>query len=473
MSESRVLVIDADRGRGERIGTILDFMDLTPRVVTDADELHLSRHDPQDWLAVVLGEITDVKSWKAFLDWMKRDPLHPPILALPEHHLDGPEAFGLNDANFWPLDYPIKQPQLVEHLRRASIKKMEDIADAGAPRGGPTGGSAAVQKLRRMIEQVASFDTTVLILGESGTGKEVCARAIYERSARRNGPFVAVNCGAIPAELLESELFGHEKGSFTGAITSRKGRFEQAEGGTLFLDEIGDMSMPMQVKLLRVLQERSFERVGGSDTIRCNVRVVAATHRNLEEAIVKGSFREDLFYRLNVFPIEMPSLRDRREDLPDLVNALTKQLEKSGRGSVRLSPEALQVLQAYPWPGNVRELSNLIERLAVLHPGGLVRARDLPARYRDGVELPEENELDAVIANESHGAVDTLPPEGIDLKDHIARIEMSLIRAALDRADGVVAHAAQLLGLRRTTLVEKLRKYGLGRDGDLNLTPDS
>ncbi|MFY8136079.1 MAG: helix-turn-helix domain-containing protein, partial [Aquimonas sp.] len=184
-------------------------------------------------------------------------------------------------------------------------------------------------------------------------------------------------------------------------------------------------------------------------------------------------FREDLYYRLNVFPIEMPALRDRREDLPELVNALTKQLEKSGRGSVRLSPEALQVLQAYPWPGNVRELSNLIERLAVLHPGGLVRARDLPARYRDGIELPEENELDAVIANESHGAVDTLPPEGIDLKDHIARIEMSLIRAALERADGVVAHAAQLLGLRRTTLVEKLRKYGLGRDGDLNLTPDS
>jgi sigma-54 specific flagellar transcriptional regulator A len=313
----------------------------------------------------------------------------------------------------------------------------------------------------------------VLILGESGTGKEVCARAIYERSARRNGPFVAVNCGAIPAELLESELFGHEKGSFTGAITSRKGRFELAEGGTLFLDEIGDMSMPMQVKLLRVLQERSFERVGGSETIRCNVRVIAATHRNLEEAIVKGSFREDLFYRLNVFPIEMPSLRDRREDLPELVSSLTKQLEKSGRGSVRLSPEALQVLQAYPWPGNVRELSNLIERLSVLHPGGLVRARDLPARYREGVELPEENELDAAIANETPSAVDTLPPEGIDLKDHIARIEMSLIRAALERADGVVAHAAQLLGLRRTTLVEKLRKYGLGRDGDLNLTPDS
>ena len=471
MSESRILVIDADRARGERIGTILDFMDLTPRVVTDADELHLNRHDPQDWLAVVLGEVPDKRTWKAFLDWLKRDPLHPPILALPEHHLDGAADFGLNEANFWPLDYPIKQPQLVEFLRRASIKKMEEIADVGLPKGGPTGSSAAVQKLRRMIDQVASFDTTVLILGESGTGKEVAARAIYERSARRNGPFVAINCGAIPSELLESELFGHEKGSFTGALTSRKGRFELAEGGTLFLDEIGDMSMPMQVKLLRVLQERSFERVGGSETIRCNVRVIAATHRNLEEAIVKGSFREDLFYRLNVFPIEMPSLRDRREDLSELVNALTKQLEKSGRGSVRLSAEALAVLQAYQWPGNVRELSNLIERLAVLHPAGLVRARDLPARYRDGIELPEESELDLVDV-EPVAVPDSLPAEGIDLKDHIARIEINLIKAALDRAEGVVAHAAQLLGLRRTTLVEKLRKYGLGRDGDINLTSE-
>jgi len=239
----------------------------------------------------------------------------------------------------------------------------------------------------------------------------------------------------------------------------------------LFLDEIGDMSMPMQVKLLRVLQERSFERVGGSETIRCNVRVIAATHRNLEEAIAKGSFREDLFYRLNVFPIEMPSLRDRREDLPELVAALTKQLEKSGRGSVRLSPEALAVLQAYQWPGNVRELSNLIERLAVLHPAGLVRARDLPARYRDGIELPEETELD-LAEIEPVAVVDSLPAEGIDLKDHIARIEINLIKAALDRAEGVVAHAAQLLGLRRTTLVEKLRKYGLGRDGDINLTSE-
>ena len=217
----------------------------------------------------------------------------------------------------------------------------------------------------------------MLVLGESGTGKEVVSRAIHQRSPRRDGPFVAINCGAIPADLLESELFGHEKGAFTGALTARKGRFEMAEGGTLLLDEIGDMSLPMQVKLLRVLQERSFERVGGNQTIRCNVRVVAATHRDLETRIAEGKFREDLFYRLNVFPIEVPALRERREDLPALVETIAAQLARTGRGEVRFTPEALQALSSYEWPGNVRELTNLVERLAVLHPG--LGARTGPA----------------------------------------------------------------------------------------------
>ncbi|HEX6832547.1 MAG TPA: sigma-54 dependent transcriptional regulator, partial [Rudaea sp.] len=335
------------------------------------------------------------------------------------------------------------------------------------------GDSAAMMKVRHLIRQVAPHDTNVLLRGESGTGKEVAAHAVYERSARRGGPFVAVNCGAIPADLLESELFGHEKGAFTGAITSRKGRFELAEGGTLFLDEIGDMSLPMQVKLLRVLQERSFERVGGDTTIRCNVRVIAATHRNLEESIAKGTFREDLYYRLNVFPIEMPPLRERRDDLPLLVDALIKQLSRAGRGNVSLSNEALAVLKMYSWPGNVRELSNLIERLAVLHPGGTVRVRDLPLRYRSDVELPVEAEPVAAAADDVLANAEVLPPEGIDLKEHIARIEVALIRAALERANGVVAHAAQLLYLRRTTLAEKLRKYGMARDGDILLATEA
>ncbi|WP_425612289.1 sigma-54 interaction domain-containing protein [Xanthomonas translucens] len=344
-------------------------------------------------------------------------------------------------------------------------------------------------RLRRLIDQVAAFDTTVLVLGESGTGKEVVARAIHQQSPRRDGPFVAINCGAIPPDLLESELFGHEKGSFTGALSARKGRFEMAEGGTLLLDEIGDMSLPMQVKLLRVLQERSFERVGGNVTIRCNVRVIAATHRNLEERIAGNQFREDLFYRLNVFPIEMPALRERSDDLPALVNTIAAQLARTGRGEVRFSEEALQALRGYDWPGNVRELTNLVERLAVLHPSGLVRVQDLPARYRGDfassidvsappapIAVPDPRRVPNVVdlhvgpkafADPSETAAQTastLPESGLDLRGHMANIELALINEALERTQGVVAHAAQLLGLRRTTLVEKLRKYGIDRD---------
>src|SRR5688572_26790985 len=232
----------------------------------------------------------------------------------------------------------------------------------------PTGTSGAVRNVISLIRQVAEHESTVLILGESGTGKEVAARAVHDLSLRRQRPFVAVNCGAIPAELLESELFGHEKGAFTGAVSARKGRFEIAEGGTLFLDEIGDMSPTMQVKLLRVLQERVFERVGNHVPIRCNVRIIAATHRNLEDSIAKGTFREDLFYRLNVFPIEMPSLRSRVEDLGLLVRDFNERNAAEGRGRVELTARALKVLSHYPWPGNVRELGNLIERMSILCP---------------------------------------------------------------------------------------------------------
>ena len=246
----------------------------------------------------------------------------------------------------------------------------------------PTGGSGAVRRVIGLIQQVAVYDSTVLVLGESGTGKEVAARAIHDLSPRRNRPFVAVNCGAIPSELLESELFGHEKGSFTGAITARKGRFEIAEGGTLFLDEIGDMSPSMQVKLLRVLQERVFERVGNHVPVRCNVRIIAATHRDLEGAIQRGAFREDLFHRLNVFPIEMPSLRDRTEDLPALVRDFAARNEAEGRGRVQFSPRALAALARYPWSGNVRELANLVERLSIISAGAIVDVADLPPKYQ-------------------------------------------------------------------------------------------
>ncbi len=484
MSESRILLLERDVARAERVAALLEFMDFTPRIVDDLADLDLARARASDWVAVVIGDVGNDPLLSPFVQWLARQALHPPLLELPGHASDAAWRTSVHPDAIWPLAWPIRHPQLQEALRRASLKRLDDDERREQPRSGPTGRSAAVLRLTRMIDQVAAFDTTVLILGESGTGKEVVARSVHERSPRHDKAFVAINCGAIPPELLESELFGHEKGAFTGALTQRKGRFEMAEGGTLLLDEIGDMSLPMQVKLLRVLQERTFERVGGNHTIKCNVRVVAATHRNLEEQIAKGNFREDLFYRLNVFPIEMPPLRERSEDLPDLVIAILRQLGESGRGQVSLGEDAIAVLQRYAWPGNVRELSNLLERLAVLHPAGRVRVGDLPARYRagyevadDAVQMPSGRATSGISAGTESAvpgpSIDpstlspttTLPAQGIDLRGHIAGIELELIRAALAQSGGVVAHAAHLLGLRRTTLVEKLRKYGIERDG--------
>jgi sigma-54 specific flagellar transcriptional regulator A len=298
------------------------------------------------------------------------------------------------------------------------------------------------------MRQVAGYDSTVLIRGESGSGKELVARRIHELSRRGKGPFVPVNCGAIPRDLLESELFGHEKGAFTGALTTRIGRFELADGGTLFLDEIGDMSFDMQVKLLRVLQERVFERVGSGEQRRSNVRIVAATHRDLEARSRAGEFREDLYFRLNVFPIVVPALRERIEDLPVLIDDLVRRGEAEGRPSIRFTQLALDCLAAYAWPGNVRELENLIERLAILHPGKTLDRTDLPAPIGERRRSPQPT-------------LTTIPHTGLDLREHLGNIERELIRSALDQTDGTVAHAARLLKLRRTTLVEKLRKYEL------------
>ena len=467
MAESRVLVVDADAERAGRTAAVLSFCDCNPVVVADAAALPGAGATPRDWVAVIVGGIADAAGWRRFLDWLRQDPLHPPLLLLPEHLGFNADRWGLPDDVAWPLEEPIRNAQLSDYLQRASLTRLDEERRQVRHCGGPTGHSAAMQNLRKLIAQVAVVDTTVLILGESGTGKEVVARALHERSPRRGKPFVAINCGAIPGELLESELFGHEKGAFTGAITARKGRFEMADGGTLFLDEIGDMSLPMQVKLLRVLQERSYERVGSNRTLQCNVRIVAATHRNLDENIARGTFREDLYYRLNVFPLEMPALRGRIEDLPDLVNELARTLAPAGAPPVRFAPDALAALSRYSWPGNVRELANLIERLAVLHPGGTVRVTGLPQRYAGatpGAVTEAPAAVPPVAAAEPVAAGETaLPGDGLDLKAHIARIEIDLIRQALRRADGVVAHAAHTLGLRRTTLVEKLRKYGLDR----------
>ena len=367
------------------------------------------------------------------------------------------------------------------------------------------GVSDSVADVRNLILQVAPTDSTVLLLGESGTGKEVIARGVHDCSARSSGPFIPVNCGAIPGELLESELFGHEKGAFTGAITSRKGRFELAEGGTLFLDEIGDMPLEMQVKLLRVLQERTFERVGATKAQQCDVRIVAATHQHLEQKVEDGSFRMDLFYRLNVFPIDVPPLRDRSADISLLAKRFIQLFEEDQRGSIRLMPDALEHLEAYAWPGNVRELGNLVERLTILHPHSDIYAVDLPIKYRSpNLPVPPKPAGPGVAAeaweHEAAGAIADLfaapafpaderedlsllyggtptqaplpPPmpldfeEPLDLKAHLIEVEKTLILAALDKADWVNAQAAKLLCLQRTTLVEKMRKYEIQRPED-------
>jgi len=312
----------------------------------------------------------------------------------------------------------------------------------------PVGDSAAAAELDVLMRQVARYDSTVLIQGESGCGKELAARRIHELSVRQEAPFVPVNCGAIPRDLLESELFGHEKGAFTGAITTRVGRFELADGGTLFLDEIGDMSLDMQVKLLRVLQERTFERVGSVEPRRVNVRILAASHRDLEARVGSGEFREDLFFRLNVFPIRVPPLRERLDDLPRLVTDLIQRGVAAGRPSIRFSETALECLRTYRWPGNVRELQNLVERMSILYPNREIRREDLPPT------IGERRRVLGVVTDPV-----AIPWGGLDLKEHLGAIEKQLIRSALDQTDGTVAHAARLLKLRRTTLVEKLRKY--------------
>lgn len=344
---------------------------------------------------------------------------------------------------------------------------------------GLTGNSQPIKKVQREISQVANSSATVLILGDSGTGKEVVARSIHHLSQRRSKNFVPINCGAIPPDLLESELFGHEKGAFTGAVSARHGRFSMAEGGTLFLDEIGEMPMAMQVKLLRVLEERVFERVGGTHTVQSDVRIIAATNRNLEDMVKKGDFREDLFFRLDVFPINVPALRDHINDLPLLTKEIISRLERAKQNTVRFTKNAIIAMSKYDWPGNVRELANLVERMSIKHPNGLVNETNLPARItanissqNKGIELLslDDNQLQSdcsELYSVNTSQID-FPVAGFDLKTYMSSVEIKLIEEALDNASGVIAHAAKSLGLRRTTLAEKMRKYNINKHSEHN-----
>ena len=312
---------------------------------------------------------------------------------------------------------------------------------------GLVGHSPAMRSLFQLLETVAATSSTVLITGETGTGKELAARAIHHNSPRRANRFVAINCSAIPETLLEAELFGHVRGAFTGAVGTRQGRFEQAHKGTLFLDEVGTMSPALQAKLLRVLQEREFERVGDSHTIKIDVRVIAATHSDLKKMVAEGAFREDLFYRLNVIPVQLPPLRDRREDIPLLAqHFLQKVAAESGRGGVTISQEALRRLMAYQWPGNVRQLENVVERALAFSNGRThIDLQDLSPEIQSQPAPTDSSQV-------------WFPEDGVDFDSYIGAVELSLIRRSLERTQGNKRQAAKLLNLKRTTLIEKLKR---------------
>lgn len=322
------------------------------------------------------------------------------------------------------------------------------------------GESQAIQEILRTIEKIAATESTVLITGESGTGKELIARAIHEKSARANMPMIIVNCGAIPSELLEAELFGHMKGAFTGATQNRIGRFEAANGGTIFLDEIGELPLALQVKLLRVLQTKQFEAIGSSKTIEVDVRILAATNRDLEEAARKKEFREDLYYRLNVLPVKTPALRERKSDIAILVNHFITQFNaQTGHNVEAPSGEIMNALMAYDWPGNVRELENLMERLVILKGQGTVDLGDLPHRIFQKYAEGQPAGTGALSEWEFPRMV--LPNNGVNLKNIVEAFENHLIDQALARTGNNKNRASELLMMNRTTLVEKLRKRGM------------
>jgi Nif-specific regulatory protein len=322
--------------------------------------------------------------------------------------------------------------------------------------GAIIGDSAALREVLARVEQVAPTSSTVLLRGETGTGKELVAHAIHINSPRESGPFVRVNCAALSPGILESELFGHEKGAFTGAVARRAGRFELADGGTLFLDEVGDLPMEVQIKLLRTLQEREFERVGGTETLKVDVRVVSATNRNLEDLIAEGKFREDLYYRLNVFPIQMPALRERVEDIPRLVEHFIAKFSRTSGKAIRgIAPEAVAVLQGYAWPGNVRELENAIERAMIVARGTEIHVGDLEFGRRAQTAPPSTAPAPAASAT---------PVQGVPARPLSARLldeERREIMAAVERCNGNIAGAARALGINRSTLYYRLRKHGL------------
>ena len=456
MSEkAHILVIDDENG----------YLLVLETLLTDADYTVTCLNDPETALnfleeSEVDVVVTDMKmpriSGREVLERVKKNWPHIPVLIM--------TAFGTIESavdvmKYGAFDYitkPFANDELLLSLHNAvelshAHRQYRILQEAMADRYGThqiIGRSRAIRDVLTMVERAAPSKSTVLISGESGTGKELVARAIHVSSPRKDGPFVSVNCMALNPGVLESELFGHEKGSFTGAVAMRRGRFEQADGGTLFLDEIGELTPDLQVKLLRVLQERRFERVGGGEEIEVDIRVVAASNKDLLHLVESGHFREDLYYRLNVVQIPLPPLRERREDIPLLVAHFMEVIATDNGTSPKVfSTEALNYLTGYEWPGNIRQLQNVVERCMVLVQGQTIDVDNLPPEIRD-----EEAQFKS--------AVDLLPVQ-IDLSDTLEKIEAALIRRALARAELVQVKAAELLGISKSLLQYKLKKYGI------------
>jgi len=456
-ARARLLVVDDEQTQREMLGKILGRAGFAVETASDGNQaLALLRQQTFD-LLLTDQRMPGMDGLELLAQVQRLDTRLPVVLMTAYGSVStAVEAMKRGAADY--LTKPFERDELLLVVDKAirqrqledEVVSLHGVLKDRSALGNIIGVSPAMQELYSLIERVSFADVPVLITGESGTGKELVARAVHQRSTRTSGPFVALNCGAVPEGLLESEFFGHERGAFTGAVRAHAGRFEQAHGGTLFLDEIGTMRVDLQAKLLRALQEQEIQRLGSAETRSVDVRILAATGENLEEAIQKKLFREDLYYRLNVVPIHLPPLRDRREDIPLLVqHFLDAAAAKFSREAPQITPEVMECLQVYSWPGNVRELQNCMERLLVLTRDPKVTADDLPPNLRDGVDPTTigSNGFD-------------LPADGVRLTD----LERHLIHQALKRCNGNLRPASRLLGISYKTLQYRVRKHGLDRE---------
>ncbi len=463
MLAKNILVVDDDAKCREFIKAFLSYKGYSVSLAQDAKEA-LATIDNTDFDLVITDLMMPGINGLDFLKRLKAS--RPEVVVIVSSAFSSAESTAnlLRAGAYCCLDKPFDLQELDTLIQRA-VEHHALLKPRGSGKtalknrsllSNIVGESPKLQSLLELVEKVADSDSTALILGESGTGKELIAQAIHLLSNRKNNNFVPVNCGAIPEDLLESELFGHVKGSFTGAIANRVGRFAMADKGTLFLDEIGDMPTSLQVKLLRVLQSREIEPVGGSCSRKVDTRIIAATHQNLEELVESKLFREDLFYRLSVIPIVVPPLRERKEDIPLLVESFLKRMNKEKNRQISgIATDALQALCDYPWPGNIRELENLMERLVIIKGSGTITLGDLPEKFlgdRQPVTRPPVKSV-------------ALPATGINFNDVIEEFENSLIMDALEKTQGNKKEAAELLNLKRTTLIEKLKKKNLTAPG--------